>query len=199
MLSPMMTLRGLETISPEIWTDFTVPEVLNRELLIDTIRLKAFELEILFANADYMRGAIGVWSKSRAPIWVKLYETTQYEYDPIANYDRHEEYADTESGTSEASSTRTDSAESSSTDSAIAFNADAFRDRTRTEELAESEGSTSGSDNYSRSFKHKAHLYGNIGVTTTQEMIESERRVVQFNLYEQIAEEFVNKFCLLVY
>lgn len=38
---------------------------------------------------------------------------------------------------------------------------------------------------------HQAHLYGNIGVTTTQQMIVAERQVVLFNIYDTI----VNMFC----
>lgn len=41
--------------------------------------------------------------------------------------------------------------------------------------------------------------YGNIGVTTTQEMIKQEREIVQFNLCEYIVESFKHEFCLYVY
>lgn len=41
--------------------------------------------------------------------------------------------------------------------------------------------------------------YGNIGVTTTQQMIESQRELVRFNLYQTVIEDFTSRFCLLVY
>lgn len=41
--------------------------------------------------------------------------------------------------------------------------------------------------------------YGNQGVTMTQDMIQKERDISQFNLYEYIAKSFKNRFCLLVY
>lgn len=41
--------------------------------------------------------------------------------------------------------------------------------------------------------------YGNIGVTTTQQMISEEREIVKFNIYTYITEEFKARFCLLVY
>lgn len=41
--------------------------------------------------------------------------------------------------------------------------------------------------------------FGNQGVTMTQDMIEKERQVVQFTLYEYITKSFKNRFCLLVY
>lgn len=47
--------------------------------------------------------------------------------------------------------------------------------------------------------KHKAHLYGNIGVTTSTQMLEDYIRVERFNIYEQIADIFVDEFCICVY
>lgn len=40
---------------------------------------------------------------------------------------------------------------------------------------------------------------GNIGVTKTQDLIESQRKVVNFNVTDVITKEFKRKFCLLVY
>lgn len=40
---------------------------------------------------------------------------------------------------------------------------------------------------------------GNIGVTTSQEMIEQERKVALFNMYDVIIASFKNRFCLLIY
>lgn len=43
------------------------------------------------------------------------------------------------------------------------------------------------------------HMWGNIGVTTTQEMIQEERDLDQYSLMEQIIDEFRQRFCILVY
>ncbi len=40
---------------------------------------------------------------------------------------------------------------------------------------------------------------GNIGVTTTQQMIEAERQLVKFNIYDLIIDSFKQRFCLLLY
>ena len=40
---------------------------------------------------------------------------------------------------------------------------------------------------------------GNIGVTTTQQMIREQREIVQFNLYHYITEQFKERFCVMVY
>ena len=41
--------------------------------------------------------------------------------------------------------------------------------------------------------------YGNQGITMTQDMINKEREVAKFSLYEYISNSFKNRFCLMVY
>ena len=41
--------------------------------------------------------------------------------------------------------------------------------------------------------------YGNQGVTMSQDMIQKEREIAMFSLYEYITNSFKNRFCLLVY
>ena len=46
---------------------------------------------------------------------------------------------------------------------------------------------------------HKARLFGNIGVTTSQQMLQSELDIARWNLYEHIADLFCQEFCVMVY
>ena len=48
-------------------------------------------------------------------------------------------------------------------------------------------------------FTHRYHGEGNVGVTTTQSMINEQREVVKFNIYDYIIEEFKQRFCIMVY
>lgn len=47
--------------------------------------------------------------------------------------------------------------------------------------------------------KRTGKAYGNIGVTTTQQMLEAERQVSMYTIYNQIVEDFKTEFCILVY
>ena len=58
-------------------------------------------------------------------------------------------------------------------------------------------GTENGTDDYTNI--HKARLFGNIGVTTSQMMLESELDIARWNLYEHIADLFCNEFCIMVY
>lgn len=40
---------------------------------------------------------------------------------------------------------------------------------------------------------------GNIGVTTTQQMLEQEREIAKFNMVEYITDSFKKRFCLMIY
>lgn len=51
-------------------------------------------------------------------------------------------------------------------------------------------------DNASR----ESHIHGNIGVTTSQQMLQSELEISEkLNIYDYIVQEFKRRFCILVY
>ena len=69
---------------------------------------------------------------------------------------------------------------------------------------ASAEDTTGSADSSTKSNQldqstHKAHLYGNIGVTTSTQMLEDFIRVERFNIYENIADIFTDEFCIKVY
>ena len=55
----------------------------------------------------------------------------------------------------------------------------------------------SGKDSYED--KHNYHGYGNIGITSAQELFLKEVDVAKFNLYEQISDLFCQEFCIMLY
>ena len=42
-------------------------------------------------------------------------------------------------------------------------------------------------------------MHGNIGVTTTQQMLESELSLAEWNVYEHITDLFIEEFCVAIY
>ena len=55
------------------------------------------------------------------------------------------------------------------------------------------------SGNSNEVIQHEAHLFGNIGVTTSQQMLRDQLDIVTWNLYEHISDIFIDEFCILVY
>ena len=70
------------------------------------------------------------------------------------------------------------------------------------ESITSSQGSSisdKGGESRTEQTKHTAHLYGNIGVTTSAQMLREFLDVERFNIYEQIADLFIDEFCIMVY
>lgn len=222
----LLTVEGLYNYDNTLFDGFNVPEGLVKHTAIDTILMRTRELEILYPNFTYMKNRITIWSNKYQINWKKLYDTTVLEYNPIENYDRMEDWTDTddETSTSARDNTRntTNSVKSTSTNEVInsvnvtdkntAFNA-GLADHAKqitdgdTTENGTITNTETGKDtenesvNGGRTGKHTktGRAHGNIGVTTSQQMIQSERDLVIFNLYDVIAESFIENFCLMVY
>ena len=71
---------------------------------------------------------------------------------------------------------------------------------TRTDNLSESNSNTR-TDNLSEKTNsdRKGRAHGNIGVTTSQQMLQSELDIAKWNIYEQITDLFLSEFCIMVY
>lgn len=46
---------------------------------------------------------------------------------------------------------------------------------------------------------HKGRIHGNVGVTTSQQMLESELKLAEWNLYEHITDLFLSEFVIPIY
>ena len=222
----LLTVDGLYNYDNTLFDGFNVPEGLVKQIAIDAILMRTRELELLYPDFTYMKNRITIWSNKYQINWKKLYDTTVLEYNPIENYDRMEDWTDNddETSTSARDNTRntTNTVKSTSTnevmnsvnvtDQNTAFNA-GLADHAKqitdgdTTENGSITNTETGKDtenenvNGGRTGRHTrtGRAHGNIGVTTSQQMIQSERDLVVFNLYDVIAESFIETFCLMVY
>lgn len=61
-------------------------------------------------------------------------------------------------------------------------------------------GSFTHGEKIADSASRESHIHGNIGVTTSQQMLESELMISEkLNVYDYIVQEFKRRFCILVY
>ena len=70
--------------------------ILDKQAFLFELLAETAELSVIYPNPDIMKGMIGFWSKTRCPVWNLLWATTQYEYNPIENYNRIEDGTDTD-------------------------------------------------------------------------------------------------------
>lgn len=167
-----MSLLGLYNWDSTILDGLVVPDGVDRNTVINNLLRECAELEVLYPQPEAMKFFVTEWAKERLPVWKRLETTLHYEYDPISNYDRKEEWTDEGNGSSETLTAGYNSADA---------------DVPETKSSANSKG------------KRMGHSYGNIGVTTTQQMIEQERRISEFDIDHIIINEFKKTFCLLIY
>lgn len=56
-----------------------------------------------------------------------------------------------------------------------------------------------GKDSSNTDSTHKGRTHGNIGVATSQQMLEEELKIARFNLIQEISDIFIKEFCIMVY
>lgn len=138
--------------------------------------------------------------------WKKLYDALMTEYNPLENYSMEEirtpdlSFEDTEDSKQKVNTERSTTAESKYK----GFNASAPVTITKTDGTENVETSGAKADNVVH--KVSAHTgsetltrAGNIGVTTSQQMLESEFKVRQYDFYKQIFKDIDSVLCLSIY
>lgn len=222
-----LSLLGLMATGTDLFLNMVVPDGIDKELVTDNILMETAELEVLYADPDFMQFAIGAWSKKELATWTRMWAAMQLDYNPIENYDRYEEWTDdntvnrsntdtTKSSTNTMGTSKDSVSETGNqtdTESAAAYNDSNFSPTTKlnsvkelgrnadTTDITNTSGSVENSGGSVESAKNnrKGRAHGNIGVTTSQQMIEAELELAKFNVINYIVNQFRQRFCLLVY
>lgn len=223
-----LTLIGLYNFDPELFDALELPEDYDKQTFVDALLIEHGEKCILYSNPDFMKYSIGAWGRKWALELERIAQALKAEYDPIYNYDRHEEYTDNEgrklTSTTNAGHKATDSPDydviRETNDNAVtenqtsAYNSSSYQPESKTivdggKETATTKGKTQDlsetsnsktDDAETRNLSHKAHLYGNIGVTTSAAMVsEVVQQRFKYNLYGTAARLFANELLIGIY
>ena len=203
----LLSIQGLYEYDNNIFQGLQLPEGLDREAVINEILLQCAELEIVYPSIDIMKLAITTWSVANQYTWQKLYDTMVVEYNPIWNVDA--DITETLTGSENRDIDRTGSGSNNetvnltNTEAVKGFNSDTWAEsRKNTNEGTDNTALSSTeviNDDVDRTETRTTHRTGNIGVTTTQQMLEQERQIADFNMISFIAQSFKQRFCLLIY
>ena len=256
-----------EWLPDGLFKKLTLPEGISKATLTNVIMLECGEMCPVWTNPNFMQDMIGVWSNKWQPTFKRWIEAMNTSYDPLNNYDRYEQYTESNRGTTSnkldgtdrtisdrsidttTSGTDTDkvtgtdttvtdhdmtvTSSGTTTNSRSAFDQTGFSDHDKsvnsgndttaddstvtlthntTDTLTRS-GSESvdddatinrtlsntenGTDEHERTYT--AHMYGNIGVTTSQQMLQAEYDIALWNIYEHIKDLFMQEFCIAIY
>lgn len=206
-----------------LFANLTLPEGIDKEVVTNNILFESLHFEAMYTDPIFLRDAIKLWGQKYYRTFEKWQTALNIKYDPLYNYDRTEEWEDeTKEDTTRKNSTTTTSTGNNTTNhTGENYNTNDHyvtpydtTDLTRdTQEKDSGKDSYTDKDNYSNtgkgsfdetegktgSLKRKGRAYGNIGVTTSQQMLQSELDIAKFNLTKQITDLFLEDFCILVY
>lgn len=194
-----LSIMGLYLYDQTVLNAFDLPAGVDLETLKANILVECAELEILIPDPAVFKESLTYWSRANKPIWEKLYKTTQFDYNPIWNKDgviteEHDmRYTDNETRDLASGATST------GTNQVTGFNASTFQDAEKN--TTTGSGTDTGTIDRDRTDTGTItrREQGNIGITTTQQMIKEEREVSQFNIYAYITQAFKSMYCIGVY
>ena len=259
----------LEGKNDDLFEYLTVPTGIDKDLLVNNILLRGGEFEVLYADPNFLKNMIGVWSSKWQHTMERWINALSIDYNPLENYDKMEEWED--KGHRLSSEIKTSDEASKRNNVSQSLNSNNSSDtQTRTEnavaqDISHSSGSgstenkrssydegdpvysphdkaetSSSGDNTSNGITsangtttntgtgsnalnalnseasdintnvksnsvdnsngiHTGRMHGNIGVTTSQQMLEAELDISKWNIYEEITDLFLNEFCIYLY
>lgn len=224
-----LTLYGLYKWDNTLFDNMLFPKDADKENFIDALILGYGMCEPLYPDFDFMKNiAIPTWSKKWRRNIEKVFNVIeQLDYEPIENYDRKEEWSDSpditrintasgsDTGTMSAGQTQktSQSGSDSNEQTTSAFNSGSYDPKDKTtvsygnSTTVESGGKDVSEMKYGRTDTstekgttiHSGHIHGNIGVTTSQNMAQSELKLRKQSFIDYCTMLFAQDLLLLVY
>ena len=196
MLQPRMTLYGMYQYDPTLFDGVVLPDGMDKTLMVNQIIRQSGDLFPYYQVPPEVKSAITEWFTRRKDNFAKLWQGFTAEYNPIENYDRQEDSTETPNITH----TLSNSGQDASTNEADVqgYNGTDYVPNSRTKSSGTS--STNGTDTESGTRTYTSRIHGNIGVTTSAQMLEGELTLRRsLDIYALIAEEFEKDNLIQVY
>ena len=199
----MLSILALYNYDENIFDGMNVPEGMSKVTTVENILLECAELSLIYTNPDFMKKAIKQWSDKEQKIWQKLYDTENLDYNPIWNVDA--EITETETidrdKTGSASMGESNDGDITDTTSVTGYNSSDWQAHDKNVRDIDTTTRRNSNDTENEDVERQLTVErtGNIGVTTTQEMIKQEREIAVFNTIDFITNSFKKRFCVMVY
>lgn len=201
-------IRALLWHDQTIFDDMVVPDGVELDDVVDHILYKYGDAPLFSPDPDVIKYYIQRWSSRRLPLWERYKAAIEAEYNPLENYDRSETRTETREhgGTVETEDTGTvaDQGSHITTDQRAADNSEAWANYDKRDETL---GNTTTNDlsrletrDLSDDITETSRVHGNIGVTTSQQMLNSELDLIpRLDLIDYIADDWHSEFNLMIY
>lgn len=203
----MITLINIVQLYPDLFTGIALPEGLDNGIVVDTIMERYGTLTPVYPEPKLFHNMILSFFQRREWNYQKLFDTLGFDYNPLENLNREDTTTDEITHTEneknlEDNDTQTN--ENGNTENSVSayntesYNNDTKQDTTYSSTITENNSKDRGME-YEHKETHTTTSHGTIGVITNQDMIEKERNVSKFNIYDYIAEDFQSEFLIALW
>lgn len=207
MSSAKLTLIGMnnyfQNAGSDLFEFLDLPEGLTKKTLTDNILLQGGEFEVLYSDPAALKSYIGIWSEREQATFKRWVDALAIEYAPLENYDRHENWTDTldSEGTSNTTGTNDTQTSGTVTTNVSAYDSTGYqpKEQVTSSETIDNDTTERNTSSLDNEGVHSGRIHGNIGVTTSQQMLESELDLGYWNIYTRITDMFIKEFCIMIY
>lgn len=223
-------IRALLAWDDTLFDNMALPEdedgnvVATKDDIVNHIVFKFGDAPLFCPDPQVMGFYITKWSSRRKAQWDRFYKAISIDYEPLENYDRVEKTTDdlthghkvvtnddlthghkivsnddlTHGHTVEAQISASNESTYQPDNKAI----NAGKDQRDLDETHSGKDERDLDETHSGTDKraYDSHIHGNIGVTTSQQMLASELDIIpRLDLIDFIADDFHEEFCLMMY
>lgn len=176
-LENTLSILGMYEWDDSIFDLMVLPAEVDRDVIIDNILMECAELELIYTDWDFLKFAIGQWSKKELRRWNDYAKVLAVpNYDPFKSYEKNNNYADT--------TTRDLTYENSTS----AWNETTYTNRDKS------------TDSGTITLQHYEGSSGVPESITKQDVIMKEMDLRnKYELDDMIINDFKRRFCLMVY
>lgn len=175
----------------------------DKEVLLSTIINRASSFCVLYPNPDYFKLMSDKWWSKWKDAFYRWLLAIQSEYNPLENYDRIEDWTDKIVDDNEIKQTGTvgTTGNNTSTNEKSAYDASTYQPVNKVTDGISTTDTRNLKDEIDniRDITHKGKVHGNIGVTTSQQMLEAELKVRLNNVYDMMTDCFIKDLLIAVY
>lgn len=195
MLSKLTILGLHQYTDGAIWEYLTLPEGMDREIVISEIIRQTKDFSTIYTDAELVKEAIGAWSKKWLHNFERWWKAYNFEYEALYNLDVEATYTD--DGYDNRTIHSVNTGNSVNVTSRTSYNSESYKGAVRDEVTPNLH--TDGTDKLNKHNVRTEVRKGNQGVTMSQEMLEAEYDAWRSNIYQMIAECFAAEFCICIY
>lgn len=206
-----LTLGGLYNYDNTLFDEIAIPDNADKSILIDEIMRQAGGNESRYQDPNFLKQMINVFFKTNNWKFSELWKTTEYDYDPLVNYDleisetREREENNDRTRKVENSGNNTSKSSETMENSVSAYNVSGYSPKDKTETAGSNENSAKSSGTETENNKGGGtetvtrREKGDNSARSTQYMIREQREIVNFNWYQIVADEFENELTIPLY